>query len=68
MIPQHYKDYTQQTCSQCYPEGEKQSISSKIRNETKVSTLYTLIQYSVLIRSTQGKRNKYKYIHMKGRS
>jgi hypothetical protein len=41
------KDYIQQTYSQHYIEwGKTETISSKIRNETKMFIVYTFIQYS----------------------
>jgi hypothetical protein len=41
------KDYKQQTSSQHYTEwGKIESISSKIRNETRISTLSILIKLS----------------------
>jgi hypothetical protein len=47
IIPQHNKGYTQQTYNQHYTEWAKtENISSKIRNEIRVSTLSILIQFS----------------------
>ena len=46
-IPQHNKSYIWQTNSKHYPQWWKiESISPKVRNETRVPTLTTTIQHS----------------------
>ena len=45
--PQHNKSHMKQTHSKHYPQGQKiESISSKIRNKTRVPTHTTTIQHS----------------------
>ena len=45
-IPQHNKNHIRQTLSKPYSQWWKnESISSKIRNKTRVPTLTTIIQY-----------------------
>ena len=47
-IPQHNKSYIWQTHSKHYPQWWKiQSISPKVRNKTRVTTLTTIIQHSL---------------------
>jgi hypothetical protein len=46
-VPQHNKGYMWQAYNQHYNKwGKTETISSKVWNETRVSTLYTLIQHS----------------------
>jgi hypothetical protein len=53
----------------CLKWGKTETISSNIRNETKVSNLSTLIQYNARVlnyKNKEGKRKKMD-IHRKGR-
>ena len=60
-ILQHNKSHIQQTQSKHYPQWQKtESISSKIRNKTRLPTLTTTIQHGFgnPSHSNQRKRNK----------
>jgi non-homologous end joining protein Ku len=60
-IDKYKKDYVQQTIANIILNEAKQTIFSKIRNKTNVSTLPTLIQESIRITSQSSKareRNK----------
>jgi hypothetical protein len=61
-VPQHNTIYIQQVYSQHHINwGKTKAISSKIRNETRVSTLSTLTQHRLVIpsqRNKTGRRNK----------
>ena len=70
-IPQHNKSYIWQTHSKHYPQWQKiESISSTVRNKTRVPTLTTTIQHSLRSpshRNQRRKRNK-RYPNWKRRS
>jgi hypothetical protein len=70
-VPPHIKCYIWQLYSQHHTKWEKnESISSKVRNETRVSNLSTFIQHSFGIPSKSskiGRRNK-RYSVEKGRT
>ena len=58
-ITQNNKNHTQQTNSKHYPQWRKiESISSKIRNKTRVPALSTIIQHSFGNPSHRNKRQK----------
>jgi hypothetical protein len=57
--PQHKKGYIQQAYHKHHAKwGKTEAISSKVRNETRVSTLSTLIQQSVGIPSQSIKQEE----------
>ena len=58
-IPQHNKSHIWQTHSKHYPQWWKiESISPKVRNKTRVTTLTTTIQYSFGSFSHSNQRTK----------
>ena len=58
-IPQNKKSHIQQTHSKHYPQWKKmESISSKIRNKTRVPTLTTTIQHGFRSPSLSNQRRK----------
>ena len=63
-LPQHNKGYIQQTLSKHHSRWSKtESISSKIRDKTRMSILTTIVQHSFVSRSygnQRGKRNRRK--------
>ena len=58
-VPQYNKSNVQQTHSKHYPQGQKiESISSKIKNKTRVPTLTTTIQHSFGCPSDSNQKKK----------